>query len=95
LKKILTKRQSAERIGRSVRHLERLISEGEGPPLVRLGARAIGIDEDDLEAWIAARRVVPPGWQDKKARSMSSPDPAEANLPWPTSCGAAARDRDL
>ena len=35
MKKILTKRQFAERIGRSVRHLERLISVGEGPPLVQ------------------------------------------------------------
>ena len=65
MKQILTKTQSAKRIGRSVRHLERLISEGEGPPLIRLGARAVGIDEDDLEAWIAARRVVPSGWQDE------------------------------
>jgi predicted DNA-binding transcriptional regulator AlpA len=67
LKKILTKKQSAERIGRSVRHLERLLAVGEGPPVVRLGARAVGIDEGDLDAWIASRRIVPPGWQDGKA----------------------------
>jgi predicted DNA-binding transcriptional regulator AlpA len=67
LTKILTKRQFAERINRSVRHLERLISVGEGPPLVRLGTRAVGIDEGDGEAWIAARRVVPPGWQDGRS----------------------------
>jgi predicted DNA-binding transcriptional regulator AlpA len=65
--KILTKKQFAERIGRSVRHLERLISEGEGPPLVRLGVRAVGIEEHDGNAWIAARRVLPPGWQDGQA----------------------------
>ena len=67
MKKILTKRQFADRIGRSVRHLERLISEGEGPPIVRLGPRAVGIDEDDGDAWVAARRMVPPGWNDKSA----------------------------
>jgi predicted DNA-binding transcriptional regulator AlpA len=67
LRKILTKKQSAERIGRSVRHLERLFALGEGPPIVKLGARAVGIDEGDLEAWIASRRVTPPGWQDEKA----------------------------
>ena len=66
MKTILTKKQFAERVGRSVRHLERLISVGEGPPLVRLGARAVGIDEDDGDAWLASRRVVPPGWQDGK-----------------------------
>jgi predicted DNA-binding transcriptional regulator AlpA len=65
--KILTKKQFAERIGRSVRHLERLISEGEGPPLVRFGVRAVGIEEHDGNAWIAARRVLPPGWQDGQA----------------------------
>jgi predicted DNA-binding transcriptional regulator AlpA len=63
LKKILTKKQFAERIGKSVRHVERLISAGEGPPIIRLGPRAIGIEEDDGDAWIAARRMVPPGWQ--------------------------------
>jgi predicted DNA-binding transcriptional regulator AlpA len=65
VKKILSKREFADRIGRSVRHLERLISEGEGPPIVRLGTRAVGIDEDDGDVWIAARRRVPPGWNDK------------------------------
>ena len=63
MKRILTKRQFAERIGKSVRHLERLISAGEGPPVIRLGPRAIGIEEDDGDAWIAARRMVPPGWR--------------------------------
>ena len=65
--KILTKKQFAEQIGRSVRHLERLISVGEGPPLVRIGPRAVGIIETDGAAWIASRRVLPPGWQDEKA----------------------------
>ena len=65
--KILTKKQFADRIGRSVRHLERLISEGEGPPIVRLGIRAVGIDEADGDAWIAARRKSPPGWDETAA----------------------------
>jgi predicted DNA-binding transcriptional regulator AlpA len=67
LTKILTKKQFAEQIGRSVRHLERLISEGEGPPLVRLGTRAVGIFESDGTAWIERRRIVPPGWRDGEA----------------------------
>ena len=64
MRKILSKREFADRIGRSVRHLERLISEGEGPPLVKLGVRAVGIDECDADAWIKARRQIPPGWSD-------------------------------
>jgi excisionase family DNA binding protein len=63
MRHILRKGQVAERLGCSVRHLDKLIAEGVGPPIIRLGARAVGIDEDDLNAWIAARRVIPPNWQ--------------------------------
>jgi predicted DNA-binding transcriptional regulator AlpA len=59
---IITKREAAKRGGISVRHLERLISVGEGPPLIRLGARKVGIADADWAAWIASRRVVPPGF---------------------------------
>jgi hypothetical protein len=43
-----------------------MIRIGEGPPFIRLGSRAIGIgiDEVDADAWLAARRVTPPGWSD-------------------------------
>jgi predicted DNA-binding transcriptional regulator AlpA len=67
LRRIITKKEFAKRIGRSVRHIERLISIGEGPPAIKLGARAVGIDEGDGEAWLASRRVVPPGWVDSSA----------------------------
>jgi predicted DNA-binding transcriptional regulator AlpA len=64
LRNVSTKKQCAERGGMSVRHLERLISVGEGPPLIRLGARKVGIADDDFDSWLASRRVVPPGWRD-------------------------------
>ena len=65
MRRMFSKKQFAkERMNRSVRHLERLIAVGEGPPIIKLGQRAIGIDEDDGEAWLASRRVVPPGWRD-------------------------------
>jgi predicted DNA-binding transcriptional regulator AlpA len=67
MRTILSKRQFAERRGISVRHLERLNSFGEGPPLIQLGPRRVGIAEDDGEAWLASRRVVPPGWRDSAA----------------------------
>jgi predicted DNA-binding transcriptional regulator AlpA len=47
----------------STRHLERLISDGKGPPLIRLGARKVGIADADWTAWLASRRVVPPGFK--------------------------------
>jgi predicted DNA-binding transcriptional regulator AlpA len=65
VRRILSKKEFAEeRMGRSVRHLERMIAVGEGPPIIKLGPRAVGIAEDDGEAWLASRRVVPPGWRD-------------------------------
>ena len=77
LKQILTFKQFAQKIGKSERHVQRLISVGEGPPIVRTGVRSVGIEEDDGDAWIAARRVVPPGWQDgKDARGRSAPGEA-------------------
>lgn len=60
---ILSKAQSARRLGTSVRQLERLNAAGEGPPIIRLGTRKVGILDSDLDAWIASRRVVPPGFK--------------------------------
>jgi predicted DNA-binding transcriptional regulator AlpA len=65
VRRILSKKEFAEqRMGRSVRHLERMIAVGEGPPIIKLGPRAVGIAEEDGEAWLASRRVTPPGWRD-------------------------------
>lgn len=66
-RKLLTKKQFAQKIGRSVRHLERLIAQGEGPPTVRIGVRAVAIDELDGDTWIETRRMLPPGWKDAAA----------------------------
>jgi hypothetical protein len=51
-------------MGHSRRYVERLISEGEGLPLIRTGKSAVGITEPDGDAWIESRRVVPLGWKD-------------------------------
>ena len=68
MRRILSKKEfSEQRMGRSVRHLERMIAIGEGPPIIKLGPRAVGIAEADGEAWLASRRVVPPGWRDSAA----------------------------
>jgi predicted DNA-binding transcriptional regulator AlpA len=67
VRQIISKKEFAERMGRSVRHLERMIAVGEGPPIIKLGPRAVGISEADGEAWLASRRVVPPGWRDSSA----------------------------
>ena len=53
---VLSKRRAAERDNISLRHLERLIANGEGPPLVRLGPHRVGIIEEDNDAWVRSRR---------------------------------------
>jgi predicted DNA-binding transcriptional regulator AlpA len=54
--RILTKKEAAQRNRISLRLLERLIKSGEGPPIIQLGARRVGIDEDDNDAWLRSRR---------------------------------------
>lgn len=53
--RILNKDEAAAQAGISVRTLDRLEEEGEGPPRVRLGKRRIGYWETDLIAWLRAR----------------------------------------
>jgi predicted DNA-binding transcriptional regulator AlpA len=60
LRRIISKKEFAERMSRSVRHLERMIAAGEGPPIIKLGPRAVGIAEDDGEAWLGSPRVASP-----------------------------------
>lgn len=65
---LITRKEAAARAAISLRHLERLIGNGEGPPIVRLGARRVGIAESDLNQWLASRRHVPPGYREAEAR---------------------------
>ncbi|HXP06266.1 MAG TPA: hypothetical protein VN808_19295 [Stellaceae bacterium] len=47
----------AERLGCTVRTIERLIEAGDGPPLVRITQSRIGSIETEFEAWIASRAI--------------------------------------
>ena len=58
---LITRKQAAERAAISLRHLERLLACGEGPAVVRLGARRVAISETDFASWIMSRRQTPPG----------------------------------
>ena len=73
---VLSKKKAAERANVSLRHFERLIANGEGPPLVRLGPRRVGIIEEDSDAWLRSRRSVPPGFK-------SLPDTADKDTTKP------------
>ena len=66
--KVLNLDEAAERDNCSRRHLERLIARGEGPPIVKLGLRRIGVLEADNDAWLLSRRRVPPGFKEGELR---------------------------
>ncbi len=53
---VLNLNEAASRSGIVRRTLERLISLGEGPSLVRMSARRVGVLEKDLDDWIMTRR---------------------------------------
>lgn len=62
---VLSRKKAARRANQSLRNLERQIAVGEGPPTIQLSPRRIGIAEDDLDAWLASRRRVPPRSQER------------------------------
>ena len=53
--KILRVKQVAERVGISRALIYRYIREGKFPTGVRLGERAVGWYEHDVDAWLASR----------------------------------------
>jgi hypothetical protein len=65
--RVLTFDEAAERAGFTRRTLERLISVGEGPPVVILSKRRRGIIDEDNDAWLRGRRRVPPGFKSGEA----------------------------
>jgi len=53
--KILRRKAAAERVGLTVRHLERLEAAGKFPRRVKISERASGWLESDVAAFIASR----------------------------------------
>jgi predicted DNA-binding transcriptional regulator AlpA len=53
---ILPLKKIADRHGVSLRTLQRQLAEDDGPPVIQLSPRRVGIDEDDDDAWLASRR---------------------------------------
>jgi len=54
--RLLREREAARLLGMSPRTLQRWRCMGQGPPFVRCGLRAIAYRQEDLAAWIEARR---------------------------------------
>lgn len=59
--RVLRLQQAADSIGICKRTLQRYIAEGTGPATITLSARAVGILESDLNAWLLSRRRAAPG----------------------------------
>ena len=53
--RILRRKAAAERVGLSIRHLERLEAAGQFPRRVKIGERAAGWIESEVALFIAAR----------------------------------------
>jgi hypothetical protein len=58
---VISFNEAAKRADLVRRTLERLISIGEGPPVIHLSERRRGILETDFHEWLLARRHPAPG----------------------------------
>jgi predicted DNA-binding transcriptional regulator AlpA len=56
-RRVLRQREAARFLGLAESTVEKLRLTGAGPRFVKLGARAVGYDRDDLVKWIEARKV--------------------------------------
>ncbi len=65
--RVLSKQEIAMRLGCSERNVDRLIKVGDGPPVLRISPRRVGVLQSDFETWLGARR-----------RPQASPAAAEA-----------------
>jgi predicted DNA-binding transcriptional regulator AlpA len=52
---VLKKHEAAKVAGISTSTLERLIAAGNGPRVLRMSPRRVGIRKVDLDAWLASR----------------------------------------
>jgi len=64
---VLSLDQAAFRAGIVRRTLERLLAVGEGPAVIQLSKRRVGIAEAALDSWLNARRRLPPGTKESES----------------------------
>jgi len=80
--RILSLTEVAARDGCSRRTVERRINVGEGPALIQISERRVGVREDDYEAWVVRRRRPAPG-ETAKAPAPLRPKLGFDRLPAP------------
>jgi predicted DNA-binding transcriptional regulator AlpA len=64
--RVLNLDEVARRCGTTRRNIERLNAAGEGPRLVQVSARKVGVIEQDFVDWLKSRRRAAPGKADEK-----------------------------
>ena len=52
---LLCEKETAKLIGFSIRTLQKWRTQGEGPPFVRVSARAIRYRREDIDQWIVSQ----------------------------------------
>ena len=72
---VLSYDEAAARLGIVRRTLERLLSLGEGPAVIKISARRRGILDEDLTAWLMGRRRTAPGTADTASTAPTSTEP--------------------
>jgi excisionase family DNA binding protein len=55
LDRVISIRQAAEKVGVSVPTFRRVIEAGEGPPVIQLSTRRLGVRESDVSKWLNDR----------------------------------------
>jgi predicted DNA-binding transcriptional regulator AlpA len=55
--RILGEREAALRLNLGCRTLQEMRLRGTGPQFIKLGARRVGYDVRDLDAWVSSRRA--------------------------------------
>lgn len=56
-KRLLSRIEVEDQYGLSKRYLEKAAARGDGPPMLRISKKLVKYDRDDLEDWLATRRV--------------------------------------
>lgn len=57
--RLLTRDEVRDLFGLSQRFLEAAVHTGDGPPRIKIGHRTVRYLREDVERWIASRRVGP------------------------------------
>jgi hypothetical protein len=68
--------EAAERADITRRSFERLVAAGEGPAIIHVSPRRVGVLDVDLDNWLMSRRRRAPGEPSEMSRRHAAPGEA-------------------